>query len=119
MLEAIKAAKISLDLLVGQAVIGLTDQAIPLDERWETYRNLVKGDMLVNDNSYGDGFVDDLGDKMSIRDDFYVERHETKSFISMYECISDGEVDNVDMEKVPAWREKVLASGYSSFTFDW
>lgn len=103
----------------------LKDKDLSLEKRWETYTLLVKNKLLIREQIYGDGFIDTLGDNMTLYDDFHMERHETRSFIDMYEHImeADGEWQKSLVEAREAnlanWQETVLASGYSEFTFDW
>jgi hypothetical protein len=111
-------------------LIGFANKSIPLDERWEAYSILVKGKVLVNEENYGDGFIGMLvsatspGMEYSMYDDFYTERHESKTFLDILEQIEEwGDGYNTELvptaESLIAWKEHVLASGYSGFTYDW
>jgi hypothetical protein len=121
LIEAVETAKNGLAPILEQ----LKDPSIPLDERWKAYTDLVKAGVLDNNEIYGDGFVDTLGENLTLYDDFYVERHETRDFIDMYDHImeSDGDYQKelvaARETNLAAWQEEVLASGYSSFTYDW
>lgn len=102
----------------------LKDQSIPLDERWEAFEILVNGSVLTSTELYGDGFIDTLRvegkRELTLYDDFYIERHETTSYTRFLERILDVfQGDGLDMLSLAKWKEKVLASGYASFTFDW
>ena len=102
----------------------LKDQSIPLEDRWAAYTALVENDVLVQDDGYGDGFIDELGNNLTLFDDFYMERHESRTFIEMYDIVMEAEGDYqaalVEAKNnLPQWQEKVLASGYASFTYDW
>jgi hypothetical protein len=102
----------------------LVDQSIPLEERWAAYCTLVKQNILVNEESYGDGHIDMLGDNMTMYDDFNVERRETLTYPDMYERIMEAD-EQFEERLVKAqyniipWQEKILASGYSGFCHDW
>jgi hypothetical protein len=116
-------AKPSLESLL----ITFKDKNIDLDTRWEAYTILVKGNVLTAKESYGDGFIDtlDVGRELTAYDDFYIERHETVKFLDMYERFGEWEAGAYGNkvpptpESVIAWKEKVLASGYASFRYDW
>lgn len=103
----------------------LKDTTIPLETRWQAYKTLVDKDILVNNETYGHGFLDELGDNLTLYDDFYIERHQTSNFTEMYDHLM--EADGSYQERLVAardanlakWQEAVLASGYSSFTYDW
>jgi hypothetical protein len=104
---------------------GLKDTDYPLEHRWDAFVELCKNNVLVNNDTYGDGFIDQLSKTLCIRDDFLMDRHETMTFVSMYERImeADGEWESALIEaretNLAKWQEAVLASGYSSFTYDW
>lgn len=101
----------------------LKDQTIDLADRWIAYTKLVENNIL-EDDIYGDGYIDILGN-LTLYDNFHVDRHQTMSFPDMYEHImeADGEYQKELVEardkNLSQWQEKVLASGYASFTYDW
>jgi hypothetical protein len=100
----------------------LKDKSKPLDERWDAYVALVENNVLVNNDGYGDGCIYALAHNLTLYNDFYIDKHETASYPDMYEKIMDETAsENLIAARVniDAWREEVLASGYSSFTYDW
>jgi len=104
----------------------LANQAIPLDERWDAYVKLCVADLISEVDCCGDGYIDFLehkdGDELTMYDHFYIERHETRSYIDMYDYLIPGNYrfsEHLVPGSVDAWREKVLASGYAAFTYDW
>ena len=102
----------------------LIDQSIPLDERWDAYVKLVDNSILVREDIYSDGFLGEIfgHNKVSPYDDFHMERGNSSTFPEIWERITDEYFDNdtySDPELRNKWREKVLASGYSEFTYDW
>lgn len=99
----------------------LKDQTIPLDERWTAFQRLMTLAPLKV-QSYGDGFVDWLGDNLTLYDDFYIERHETVMYVDFLERITDeyfSEKRPISPENIAEWKEQVLQSGYGGFKFDW
>jgi hypothetical protein len=112
--------KSSLDEGAKEIAEFLKDTRISLDERWNAYEVLVKAGILVSEELYGDGFVDVLSNSLTLYDDFYVERRETLQYLDMLERIMDNEdlFDQVE-HSLPAWKEKVLQSGYTQFVYDW
>lgn len=108
--------KASLDAAAKSAIEALKETSVPLDERWDAFTELVSNNIFVKNKSFGDGFVD------SPYDVFYMERGSTKKFTSAYEQLLNKDQNypepgsDIDLD---LWREKVLASGYSSFTYDW
>lgn len=102
----------------------LKDQSLPLDDRWTAYTELVNNSVIVEDGSYGDGYLSELGPNFTQYDDFNNDRYNTVKFLDMYEQIMDAEDDSELGEirsngKLAKWQEKVLASGYATFTYDW
>lgn len=93
----------------------LSDKNVRLEDRWYTYCKAVKNDYITADKSYGNGYVDLLG-LDNPYDDLNMARHETMHFSDMFNHIDK---DDFDTGQVEAWKEKVLSSGYASFTFDW
>jgi len=91
-------------------LLAFKDKHIPLETRWEAYAILVNGNILVEDNGYGDGFIDTLkydndpDGEYTLYDDFYMERHETKTFPDMLDQINDFEEDDaVSPESLIEW----------------
>ena len=116
----LEGAKARIEEEVARVKPLLTDQSIDLERRWELYEYLAKNGFLVKEDGFGTGYVN-LLDCSSLYDDFYIDRYQSVSFIDMYndriqERLEDEELTQ---EQVDAWREAVLASGYSSFTYDW
>lgn len=102
----------------------LTDKSISLDDRWSMFEQMCAAHLLGN-NGYGSGFLTELAGKprkLSLYDNFNVERYETITYLDMYEIIQEDLKDDEDKyepENIDAWREAVLASGYMSITHDW
>lgn len=106
------------------ALTVLKDISIPLDQRWDRYTELVQSGAFNRNDPYGDGEIDTLGTNMTLYDDFYIERGETTNFIDMYERVMEAEEEYDEVlfaaqANITKWQEAVLASGYSSFTYDW
>jgi len=121
-LEVIKAIKGDLDNALDMLIDELKNTDLDLDERWSAYVDLVNDNVLTNTELYGDGYIDILGD-FTLYDHFHIERRETVTFVSILEhleeMIEDDEEDVTTPEKIIEWKEKVLASGFASFEFDW
>lgn len=108
-------------------LLAFKNKEIPLDTRWEAYTILVKGEVLTDGDGYGDGFIDTLkdpdGSEYTLYDDFYMERHETKTYPNMLESFMEwntfDEKKKPTPESVIEWKEMVLASGNANFTNDW
>ena len=97
----------------------LADKNVPLDDRWKMFIRLVTLKLLP-EQSYGDGYVEVLGSKYSLYDDFHIERYQTVDYEQMWEWISDSyRGKKFEGAAVDKWREQVLASGYGSFVHDW
>jgi hypothetical protein len=101
----------------------LVDITIPLDTRWDAYTNLVEADILVKEMNYGTGYLDDIfgHNSVSLYDDFYMDRGQSRTFPEIWEAVTEKDDDEIyaDVVKQDAWREKVLASGYAGFNYDW
>lgn len=93
----------------------LADTSISLDDRWYSYGHAVHKKYLTANESYGDGYITLLG-LDNPYDDLHMERHTTTDF---YDILSYVDKPVLDDGQVTFWKEKVLASGYASFTFDW
>lgn len=103
----------------------IKDKEIPLETRWTAF--IENGDILPVE-LYGDGYLDWLSDNMTMYDDFYVDRGQTYLYSDMWERLTEILYDgaknmiaenNITQETVDEWREKVLASGYGGFEYDW
>ena len=94
----------------------LSDTSIRLEDRWHSYEEAVRKEFLTATKSYGDGYITLLG-LDNPYDDLGMERHETSTFPEILDMIEHEQ--GISDEQVAAWKEKVLASGYASFTFDW
>jgi len=103
----------------------LKDTSIPLDERWDAYTQLVEKNILINEQNYGDGFLAEAFgyNNVSLYDDFNMDRHETRTFPDMWSHMNEDYNEMPDCykddAKRDAWRERVLASGFSGFEYDW
>ena len=101
----------------------LKDTTISLEERWDAFVLLVNKNIFVNEQSYGDGFLSEVfgNDKVSLYDDFNMDRGQTMTFPEVWESMLDMDEGETyeDPFKQSEWRERVLASGFSSFTHDW
>lgn len=103
----------------------LKDTSIALEARWAAYHRLCDEGVLCSNEIYGDGYLSTLGDNLTLYDDFSVDRHQTEQYIDMYEHIMEAigeyqkELVEAREQNLAAWQEEVLASGYSSFTYDW
>lgn len=111
---------------ISEALVALKDKSINIDERWNAYSAMVNNGVLNNEQSWGDGFLDVLkrtdGRELTMYDDFYVERHQTMSFVDMYDAIMEYSIMHdaeLTSESIENWRETVLASGLASFVHDW
>lgn len=116
-IDHIIAKKSELDDLLNEAVRAFQNKDEPLDHRWDAYTQLVGLGCLNRKTWSADGLTRVIDDNLSLYDDFYIERHETKSFIEMDKIIN--EEHDFDQEKVDAWREAVLETECSHFTYDW
>lgn len=117
-LSSLIVAKKTLDENSENVLASLKDTSIPLQERWDAYTQLCQHNILVKDRGYGDGFISILDLNGTLYDDFYMERGNTKDFVDMYEQILESDEEYTE-ENIEKWQEAVLASGYSSFTYDW
>jgi Fe-S-cluster formation regulator IscX/YfhJ len=102
----------------------LKDKNIDLDTRWQAYTKLVEGDVLTDNETYGDGYIDTLGPDMTQYDDFNNDRGQTVLFIDMYQRIVEAEQHEDEnlyaaRENLAEWQERVLEKGNASFTYDW
>lgn len=98
----------------------------PLEERWNLF--IISGNILPI-HTWVHRVMDIYSD--CLYDDFHIERRETVLFADIDEQVvsnlpADGEEpDEYNclyfqfFQKRDLWREAVLASGYSGFTYDW
>jgi len=124
--EALIEARKLIDEHMQPILESLKDKSIPLEERWAAYSELVKNDILTEIETYGDGFVDVLGDNITLHDDFYIELHQMSRYTTMYQSVAEAQGDCAWEEKLfsvqknlPEWQEQVLASGRAGFINDW
>ncbi|QDJ96283.1 hypothetical protein Xoosp13_96 [Xanthomonas phage Xoo-sp13] len=102
----------------------LKDKSIWIEERWYAFTLLVTSNLLVSNESYGDGFVNLLvsennaGYEYELYDDFHIDRGETISYVDLYRKICNIS-NHVTTESIVKWQEKVLESGRSGFRHDW
>lgn len=94
----------------------LKDQTIPLDARWTALVALTNAGVIDNCDPFGNGYINVLGDGVTLYDTFNIDRYQTSTFVDMFEHIVDSDEP---FENVDNWRETVLQSGYSEFTYDW
>lgn len=104
-----------LDIKLAGILEALRDTTISLFERWTVYHTLVTDGILNNSQIYGDGYIDVLAEGLTLYDDFYIDRYQTKLFTDMYEQI----LENGKDYNIEAWQEAILQSGFSGFTNDW
>jgi hypothetical protein len=119
-LEAQRLAQEKLPALLA----ALKDTSRPLAERWTAYTALVNSHVSAYNKTYGDGFVSVLGENVTLYDSFHLERYTTTTFVEMYQQIIEADESSPELvaareTNLEAWQEAVLASGYSSFTYDW
>ena len=100
----------------------LKDMSVDINARWAAFEHISKLNLLPIE-TYGDGLISELEGASTLYDDFYVERHETKKYVDMFESIQEDEIEvgvpKYSTEAVDKWREAVLASGDMGFTYDW
>jgi len=124
-IQPILAAAAALQSQLPPILEQLKDTSIPLDERWEVYTVLVDQNLFVKDDGYGDGELRAAfdPDRVSLYDDFHLDRGQSMTFPEMWEAMNDEDFEGGDVYDAEGakdkWREAVLASGYSSFTYDW
>lgn len=109
--------KNQIDEAVALTLSCLTNPAYDLEDRWQLYLQIVNNNLLDNIELFGDGFIDTLGGNLTIYDNFYAERYQTVEYFDMWDTILEDE--HGTSETRDEWREKVLASGYSGFKYDW
>ena len=111
---------------VNPLILKLKDKSISLDERWKAFSELDDADLLPN-KRYGNGMtnllrINNSSEEITMYDNFFTERGERVSYISMYEMMLGqfgmGDM-NITDESLQNWQEAVLAEGYGSFTYDW
>ena len=123
-IDAILSAHVLVQTQLPALLESLKDTSIPLDERWDAYTQLVDKSILVNEAGAGDGFLSHVfgHSNVSLYDDFYMDRHETRTMPEIWDRITeeDADLDNyADPILRDQWRERVLASGLSGFCHDW
>lgn len=121
-LKTIEALNAEKNTVVQDLLTTIKDKNIDLDTRWNLYTLLVKNEYHRKISVCGDGYVDDVavdGEELIPYDDFYVERYETLSYISMCDRIVNTSSESVDQARLPAWKERVLQSGETHFKYDW
>ena len=107
---------LNLENRVKKFLSALSNKSFDLETRWEWYCALVESGALHEIESFGGGFIDLVEGNMCLYSEFHIERHQTVSFPDFYQY---SVVETERTEDWTAWREAVLASGYSGFTFDW
>ena len=125
MLETILAAHGLLQTQMKPFLESLKDKALPLDERWDAFTKLIDANIFVHEAGSGSGYLDEVFDRnqVSLYDDFHMDRGQTKTFADIWEQMTDEFFEGGDTYKNEilrnVWRERVLASGYSGFCYDW
>ena len=121
--------KTNLVTMLKQA-LNLRDE-FPLESRWALF---LKSEQLLPISSDVTNSMDILSD--TLYDDFNTERHQTRMFSEIDECILEGheyactDIENGEAETIyekelemyakrDTWREAVLAEGYAGFVYDW
>lgn len=99
-------------------LLTLRDSSISLDERWKLFLKLINDDMLNEIDGAGDGHICILNPKLTLYDDFYIERHQTVTYATFFERIM-GLDEKIPEENLIKWKEKVLEERYSGFQNDW
>ena len=104
----------------------LKDPRFSLEDRWSLYLKIEK---LLPIDTYISNVINILTD--SVYDDFYMERHQVKSYSQIAETILEGRTQDGDdpddyseaydrmYAKFDEFREAVLSSGYGGFENDW
>lgn len=116
----------TLDNLKKQMALHLKDKNIPLDERWELFKNLPKD--CYSKDSYGPRFSN-MGDLVLHEGFIHADRYESIDVIPMVQKIEDAK-NNLSQQKpifqndlkkidVDQLKEEVLAKMTGSFIFDW
>ena len=117
------AAKPDLSTLLAD----LKGDAYSQEDRWAAFTILVKHNVFVNEQGYGNGLIDGLesvsGSEYTLYDDFGCDRHVSMTYVEMYENLLDKIKWKEDMapteQSLRDWKERVLQSGYSGFCHDW
>lgn len=95
------------------------DKEKDFEERWGAFLNLANADLLPQE-SYGDGYVDELDANYTMYDNFYCERYQTMYYSDMWDTVQDKvHRGNVTQASADAWREAVMLDGHGSFRYDW
>lgn len=101
-------------LLQNEIYKATTDKSIPLDERWELFRN-ARNCLLCDE--YSTGFTELLHCDDLIND---LIRYQRYHYADMYDnLLGNLEEGDISQENLDIWREAVLSFGYGSFTYDW
>jgi hypothetical protein len=134
--EAALKIKDDLDNCLGRLVdTHLTDKNIPLDERWETYKEVAKL-LPINYDYIDNAFEKILGD-ISLYDEFNIDRYQTARYVDQVEGLEDDLAYEEEQaaitfaeprepytprftrEQLNEIKEYVLASGTQGFIYDW
>lgn len=100
----------------------LTDQRFTLDARWRLFMAI---EVMLPIHSYGSDWGVLKND--SEYDEYYTERYSTVLFKDRLERLEEeiwyaedqNELLRYTREDIDAWKERVLASGYRGFVYDW
>lgn len=125
--DSVQKLIIAKKLLVQEAaktIERLGDKSIPLDVRWDAYVDLVRGDVITDIDSYGDGLIDtfDVGRELTLMDDFYIDRYQTVRYTYILERVDGAYITKFQKptaESISKWKEKVLSRGTAGFVHDW
>lgn len=101
---------------------GLTDQRFTLDARWRLFMAV---EVMLPVHPYGSDWGVLKSD--SEYDDYSTERYSTVLFKDRLEQLEEeiwyaenqNELLRYTREDIDAWKERVLASGYQGFVYDW
>jgi len=135
-IQHILDTKAALDSMVQEAVDSyLTHKDIPLDERWELYKQI---NMLLPVASWtGNNAIEKAVDGVCLYDDFNIERYQTVRYVDHVEWLEDDLAyaadlknityaeprepyeSNVTHAQVNLIKEYALASGTQGFVNDW
>ena len=106
---------------ISEFLKALKNKQLDIDARWEAYVAMVNNKVLNDIEPYSSGYIELItNNRNAIIGVFYIERYQTMLYPDMYENILDmSEFENWSDEAIQNWREAVLKSGKSGFTFDW
>ena len=125
-IDEIREYKKSPNALRDRYVAYIKDTGIPLDERWETFKEAP--DDWKEHRLWVQTFdIEKTVGEISWYDDMYIEKYQTVDMVSLVEDTIADEIDDEDdeydgpwnAETVAAFKEEILAKNLGSFVFDW